>query len=469
MKTICFTDPAALRSNRLFKWLKTATITSAIRPCRLPAALGIAGILLFAAMSGNAFAAKKVCDDGSRPPCRDTGELAGNRLSYPAVTFSGSDIVPFYDVAEGVLGETWSYGCEGEEVLDDQYTYPNTSCVNSLTEPTTYFTADTCVSKCGEQLVDRIYWQKQEANSWSSQVTVAEVPVFVRYVDWGDSIEVLSWNENSILRVETQPFVDLAQDPLVIVRDAVEVTVTQQLGFQMWHVAGQGITEQWGVRTTEDESGFQGLPYAYQSPYAIINAGTADLYLSKLFRAAADDTTYACPEGSGDTPPVYPPGYFPDPDPNVDPFWVTFKEEGGTFATGTGWSEACNLDVVGYTVEQSVGGKFVHGYNWSMRDLPDLLACDDGPWQKTGWWRLTFVPNGGVEKMLFDATTVTSAPVVPEAVPTDLLSLAEDESEEETDEGSLYTPVIDEANNLTYIDICIVKKVQGGGGGKRDK
>ncbi len=449
MKTICFTDPAALRSNRLFKWLKTATMTPAIRPCRLPAALGIAGILLFAAMSGNVFAAKKVCDDGSRPPCRDTGELAGNRLSYPAVTFSGSDIVPFYDVEEGALGETWSYGCEGEEVLDDQYTYPNTSCVNSLTEPMIYFDAVACVSKCGDQTVDRIYWQKQEANTWSSQVTVAEDPVMVRYVDWGDSIEVLSWNENSILRVETQPFVDLAQDPLVIVRDDVEVTVTQQLGFQMWHVAGQGITEQWGVRTTEDELGFQGLPYAYQSPYAIINAGTADLYLSKLFRAAADDTTYACPEGSGDTPPVYPPDY---------PF-VDF-----TFIPGEGWSDACNLNVVDYTVEQSVGGKFVHGYNWSMRNLPDpLLDCDDGPWQKTGWWRLTFVPNGGVENMLFDATTVTSAPVVPEAVPTDLLLLAEEESEEETDEGTLYTPVIDTANNLTYIDICIVKKAQGGG------
>jgi hypothetical protein len=61
--------------------------------------------------------------------------------------------------------------------------------------------------------------------------------------------------------------------------------------------------------------------------------------------------------------------------------------------------------------------------------------------------------------MVFHAATATSAPVVDGAVPTDLALLAEEEGETLT---SLYTPRVDVDNNLTYIDICIVKKTKGG-------
>ena len=77
--------------------------------------------------------------------------------------------------------------------------------------------------------------------------------------------------------------------------------------------------------------------------------------------------------------------------------------------TGSGWTGACNLPRVDYTYELSVTGKYVHGYNWRVRDLPSPLVegtnCvtantgDEGSsWSKTGWWRLTFVPNGGSAK-----------------------------------------------------------------------
>jgi hypothetical protein len=43
---------------------------------------------------------------------------------------------------------------------------------------------------------------------------------------------------------------------------------------------------------------------------------------------------------------------------------------------------------------------------------------------------------------------------------------AESEEEEDPDaDDRLYRPVVDVDNNLTYIDICIVGKTQGGGGG----
>jgi hypothetical protein len=453
MKASGFGNLAVHLRSRLFAWRSTAAMTTA---------LAFAGMILVAGMSGPAFAARKTCDDGSYPPCRDTGEEeAGNRLSYPAVLIPGISIVPFFGALEGELGVTWSYGCPGTETLE-QYEYPNVSCVDNLAEPSVYYTAEECIAdggKCAGLTVDRIYWQKQEDNTWSAQATAltggvdqTPLPVTIRFLDWGDSIEVVSWNETSVLRVETQPFVDLSQDPLV------ELGATQtQYGFQMWHVSGQGTTEHWGVRTTEDEFGWQGLPYAYQSPYAIINGGTADLYLSKLFREAADDEAYGCPVTGGDQPPAYPLDYGPDE-------WG-FTFPGRIFTADEGWSNACNLPLVAYTLEQSVSGKFVHGYNWSMRELTNplpLALCGDATWQKTGWWRLTFVPNGGADKMAFNSGTVASAPIIPEAIPTVFLPALAEESEDET-EGTLYTPSIDPGNNLSYIDICIVKKVKSGG------
>jgi hypothetical protein len=417
----------------------------------LSLAVTLVGMLVF---SSGGFGAKGGIPG---PPNNPGEESAGNRLSYPALLVPGISIEPFFMVEEGVLGDTYSYGCEGTETLE-QFEYPNISCVDDLAEPTVYYTAEQCMAvggKCEGKPVDRVYWQKEELNDWSAQATgvsdLESLPVTVRLVDWGDSIEVVNWNESSVLRVETQPFADLAQDALAELPEPPLGETQTQVGFAMWHVSGQGITEQWGVRVTE-VAGEQGLPYVYASPYAIINAGTAELYLSKLFREAADDPDYACPQMGGDTPPVYPADY---------PF------AGRVFTAGEGWSSACNLPVVAYTLEQSVSGKFVHGYNWRMRELTNplpLADCGDTTWQKTGWWRLTFVPNGDADRMELDANALTAAPELPVAEPSDMFSLLAEESEDDT-EGTLYAPVVSADDNLTYIDICIVKKEKGGGGG----
>ncbi|MDO8948838.1 MAG: InlB B-repeat-containing protein [Desulfocapsaceae bacterium] len=378
-------------------------------------------------------------------------ESAGNNLSYPAILINGATILPSFTVTNEGLGTTYSYGCEGSEMYEE-FTYPNTSCVNNLANPTIYYTAAECTApggKCFGKSVSRLYWQKEEDNKWSSQVTgvplTGSAPVNVRYVDWGDSIEVLSWNDYSILRVETQPFVDLSQDSLP---EVISATADTQTGFQMWHVSGQGITEQWGARVEEvagDPQPVRGQPYVYQSPYAIINAGTADLYLTKLFPYDDDYPDEKCPDVGGGVAPVYPADY---------PFQRTWT-------AGTGWSDSCNLPIVPYTLEQSVSGKFVHGYNWRVRDYTDPLSpsvCGDPSWHRTGWWRLTYAPNGGASKMSFNTNTVKSAPAIPPAIPTALstfLPLSEESDEVET---TLYTPVVDVANNVTYIDICIVAK-----------
>lgn len=432
--------------------------------------------LLMAMMGGlgsHVIAAPQWCIDRGGPPCKGGpggGEdpTAVNRLAYPSLLVPGVSVAPFFDVAEGALGDTYSYACNQQQTITidgTDFTYPNTTCaeLDDLGAATEWLDAAVCTAvggPCEGLPVDRVYWQKQPENLWSAQATgIADfLPLIVRYLDWGDSIEVVTWNENSVLRVETQPFSDQSQDPRPEVLPG-DIAATQ-VGLQMWHAEGQGTNEQWGVRTTE-QGGLQGLPYAYQSPYAIINAGTATLYLSKLYRDSADETTNSdgssgCPvPGSGETGETAYPGEYPF--------------EGRIFTPGEGWSSACNLPVVPYTLELSVSGKYVHGYNWRMRELTNplpLAVCGTTEWDKTGWWRLTFVPNGGMEKMIFAEDAKLAAPPLPAAIPTDV-SLLTVAAEEEEEEGTLYTPVIDTENNLTYIDICIAPKVKGGGSGKK--
>ena len=414
----------------------------------LTVALAFAGTLVVA---GGALAAKGMCKDGTPPPCKPGGgedPTAVNHLSYPAVLIPSSAEGQSATFQVGtVFGQNYSYGCAKEQVLTiggTAFTYPNTTCaeLDDQGEVVKYLSAAECNDSSNENApcaglpVDRIYWQKVSNNQWNAQtLTFTDGTLAVSNVDWGDSLEAVTWNENSVLRVEVQPYYTLPAEP-------VEGSTLQ--GLQMWHVAGQGITEQWGVRAAEGE---KILPYVYPSSTAIINAGTADLYLSKLAKSSA-----TCPTAGGD----------PGDDPPADTFsW-----------TGAGWSDTCTLPVVPFTVELSVGGKYVHGYNWRMRELSDPLVpeiCGVG-WQKAGWWRLTYVPNGGsIDKyMEFTTSTKIVPPDAVNAVPTDLSELSILATEEETTD-TLYKPVVDATHNLTYIDICIDPKAKGGGGGGKNK
>ncbi len=62
-------------------------------------------------------------------------------------------------------------------------------------------------------------------------------------------------------------------------------------GYQMWHVSGQGTTEQWGLRVVEDPLTFEPVAaYGYDSQYSIVNTGNARLNIAKL-----SPTADACP------------------------------------------------------------------------------------------------------------------------------------------------------------------------------
>jgi hypothetical protein len=220
----------------------------------------------------------------------------------------------------------------------------------------------------------------------------------------------------------------------------------------MWHVSGQGITEHWGVRATDAAEAFS---FNYDSPFQIIKSTNARLNLTKM---AAGDALCSMPGESepGDLPPAI-------------GDWDSVESE---------WGGTCTLSDAPYSVETSVGGKYVYGYNWRMREVDLSNRCPG--WLKTGFWRLTFYAPDDV--IFDDAFAPNVAPpsslAVPRVLPRNgvfnlefpepVVVITSEEGEDEGDDR-LYQPVIDSDNNLTYLDICIVGKegggANGGGGG----
>ena len=128
----------------------------------------------------------------------------------------------------------------------------------------------------------------------------------------------------------------------------------------MWHVSGQGITEHWGVRATEPDPILAETAYSfnYDSPFQIIHTSNARLNFARLVPESA-----TCPEPGGNAN---------DSPPEVEPDWIVSDDGSG------GWDGACEVYDQPYTVELSVGGKYVYGYNLRMKnvDLTQIAGCD---------------------------------------------------------------------------------------------
>lgn len=365
---------------------------------------------------------------GGPPPGKGggSGETTANNLSFPA-SFTGA--LPTLPGTAGsyTLGSTaaspgvsWSYGCNKPETIG-QTTYPNTSCVN----PTTgvYLSFVECQAICGYQSdntpvpVERIYWQKQPANIWQAQ---SQGPTAgaraAAFVNWGDNLETGQWTVNSVVRVETTPFHNLS-------------TPATLLGFQMWHVYGQGTNELWGVRATAPENGTATTiaPYVYNSPYTIIHTSSARLNLALLGNLPAGGNC-------GNPPPVSP-----------------FKTLTEWQSSPAGWKDAVYTLDLAYTPELNIGGKFVYGYNWNLRNmvLPVGLSA-------VGWWRLTFYTTDGSVNFP-NVVPLTEPDYSYNYVPSPTSAIAPRE-----DTGPKYFGTVDTANNLTYIDICLNASSGGG-------
>jgi len=107
----------------------------------------------------------------------------------------------------------------------------------------------------------------------------------------------------------------------------------------------------------------------------------------------------------------------------------------------------CTDDPISFAVELNVGGKLIYG-------------ASTGGWKvnSAGWYRITFYSPQTTNMSLVGATVANYDDF--KAAPEPVL---EAESEE-GDEGAA-TPVVDDVNNLSYVDVLAVTSGGGGGGG----
>lgn len=384
-------------------------------------------------------------------------EPLGNHLAYPAVYTVGLpdlfDWAP-YDPAE--FGVTYSYGCNEPESID-QFNYPNTSCIDEDGSEPRFMDAEECVGAGNPcegftaEALDVIYWQKVDGQSWSAETSVQAPPISAAYLDWSDNIESNTWSVTSVIRIETQPFFSSIAgfDPAVSSCDELDPCL---MGLQMWHASGHGTSERWGVRV-DDSDPANHAPYVYLSPFAVIHTSRARLNIAKLEQAGVD-----CPTPGGE----------PVPPPILPLEWVVEEDGDGDILSGwwinPGGEDPCELDDLEQTVELNVGGKWTYGYVWMTKRM-DFTVCEADDFEVGGWWRLTFytednsVDFTGREDGYWESSAVLEAPPEIKADPL-LFSV-----ESEPDEGSMYPPMVDSTNNLTYIDICLTTKGGGGGGG----
>lgn len=376
------------------------------------------------------------------PSAQET--TVGNNLSYPAAFTGASTLGPsFFDLTATAANLTtggFSYGCV-IPTTEGTTTYPNLSCVDASTGAA--LTLEQCTLLCGAVPVEEIYWQQSPLNTWQADVLAGQTMPLADYLDWGDNLETVTWSERSIIRVEAQPFTATPVAPAPAVR-----------GFQMWHVANQGPDEMWGVRAKSAAN-----PYVYDAQYAIVNTPSF-LNLTKLGGAATCPSTTAIADRSP---------YQPLTDGTKLLTWSYGPEEttGAGFGKWTPTSatvKAYEVLDIPYTAELNIGGKYVYGYNWNLKNQVMPAGA-----VKTGWWRLTYYTGSTTARTVaFAASTILTAPPAPSAAPLDgsppVLPPPVDPPSETTS-GTFYVPAVDLDAQVTYIDICIGSNRGGGGRG----
>ena len=376
------------------------------------------------AVAGSAaFAAKATPGGGGKKPPVEVS----NNLSYPIIELNSTGAIgtigpAVTSVTPGVFNTNFSYGCPE---TDAEAEYPNISCVSSAGVFYDKYSPD-CETLCGARTIERLYWQKVPGQKWKSEVIGPRDMESAEYVDWGDALESRTVSATSVARVETMPF---------------STEATSMKGFEMWHVFGTGKTEMWGARVTDTDTLSH---YTYESPYAIIHTGKARLNLAKLSAGAV--TCPSTPSMEGSSP------YDGVPSEEDVPDWDALKKE---------WSNALFTADLPYSAELNIQGKYVYGYNWTLKTF------NAGGYDKAGWWRLTFY----ADDVDFTEGTIIGPPAVPAATANlPLLTMAapgDIEPAAET-EGRLYVArVRGDPDNLTFIDVCI--SAASGGGGRKPK
>jgi len=248
----------------------------------------------------------------------------------------------------------------------------------------------------------RSYYQQNANNTWQASNASAECAgIDVDLINWGDNLESKDWAYRQMIRVETQLY------------DEVGATMPDggdTLAYEMAKTNDQtGKNEMWGLHT--DSTG--GTAFTYVPETAFVYTGASRLSIQQIDPATASGLAW----------------------------------DGGKW-TGTGAGEVVvDVDtatsgdgITGYKGEISVSGNFVYGYVWNSR------TDSVGP----GEYRLTFSLDGLTQQCVSLAGAEIMVPVEEEG---DISIAAEPLGN---------VPVVDDANNLTYIDVGLTSQKGGG-------
>jgi len=394
--------------------MKQSTLASAVSATLLGASVFV----------GSAQAAPRLCDDGSRPPCQDTGEAAANNLSYPVIWSDGVSIV------ESLPSTDWTFA---------PITDPASQCFTGDTGGLPVPEDDVCYYDGAVPVLGHVWWlQQREANKWQAFNPLATQTVAVTGVDWGDDLESRdNFNTRSIIRTEVVLLKNVADDP------TSEFNAADFLAFEM-----SGAVP--GTANSPVE--MHGTNYGGPENPAL---GTQALIDPMLVRPGFQATMYsACArfiiqKVVGDPASLQ--------WNSADGHWGPVSAVNNPVFNGAIYPDAL---ADSYSAEINVSGSLIYGYNWNLRKVGE----------GAGLYRLTYVLDGGGDvggSCTTDLTTAFApAPADPATQPpeTEVVNVVT---------NPVAIPAIvpagdaglngDLGGGLSYIDVVINAKSPGGG------
>ena len=376
---------------------------------------------------GSAQAAPRLCDDGSRPPCRDTGEeTSTNNLSYPVIWSDGVSILT-------PLPETeWTFA---------PITAPASQCFMGDTGGLPVPEDAVCYYDIEAPVGDspQVWWlQQREANQWQAYNPMATQTIAITGVDWGDDLESRdNFNTRSIIRTEVVLLKNVADDP------TSEFEAADFLAFAM-----SGAVPGTANSPVEMHGTNYGGP-------ANPDLGTQTLIDPTLVRPGFQATMYsACARFIIQKVVGDPASLQWNP---ADGYWGPISAVNNPVFNGAIYPDALADD---YSAEINVSGTLIYGYNWNLRKVGE----------GAGLYRLTYVLDGGGDVGGTCTTALTTAftpePANPEteAPATQVVNVVT---------NPVATPAIvpagdpalngDLGGGLSYIDVVINVKTGGGG------
>lgn len=347
----------------------------------------------------------------------------GNCLSFPVIWSDGESKALRGEFGNAILEGRWWYHW-GTDINGDPL-----SCAPDPEDST--YCNDGKLGSVGTSPGDgatRAYLQQDPLNEWQAENIFNDTPLDIHWVDWGDNLEAIDWYLNSMVRTEVVLYQDMDDGK-------------SMLEFEMRHLSGWGDDEMHGVATTHlsDNPSYDSAN-SISGTQATVYTQCARLTIQKLLLERDD--------------------------PCLD--YLTWQEATGWINPLTDLSSgACSTQLVNtplynqavheaedgpgyYAAEINVKGKVIFGYTWNVRKMNEGI----------GDYRITFSIDGPADCPVEQLNTYFTEGITEIFLPyeEEVVTPLENTGEAPTGGGEAK---LDFANNLTYIDVRIQKRISG--------